>query len=94
MSCRTYLFGDPSSLSAEFRLGSSTGALYNPQAVIVRVTSPSGVESLPSVSNVSTGKFKATVFPLNERGVWSYRWEATDPVPERNANAEGSLLVG
>lgn len=54
------------------------GNLYNPDLVFLEVVSPSGILTLPTVSNPSTGVFQAT-FTLDERGIWRFEYQGEGP---------------
>lgn len=68
-----YEIGTTVRLSMEFRTR-STNALVNPSTVTLDLRSPSGVESVVTVVNDSTGLYHGDVTP-DAAGKWDYRWE-------------------
>lgn len=79
MAHTTHDIGDTKVLTGTFR--NASGALANPTTVTLRVRKPDGTTSTVSNSNSSTGIYTASV-PLDQSGVWRYKWWGTGAVAE------------
>lgn len=55
------------------------GTLIDPTSVTAKVKAPDGTETTPTVTNPSTGVYRAEV-TADQSGTWYYRFESTGGV--------------
>lgn len=75
----TYDVGDAVAFRHEVR--NTDGALTS-ATVVLTVTSPSGVESTPVVTETSTGVYDSTGLVVSAAGLWGYRWNVSGNVTD------------
>jgi hypothetical protein len=69
---------------------SVAGTPTDPTSVTLTVTDPTGAQTTPSTTHVSTGKYSATI-SCTLQGIWSYEWDGSGTASDITA---GTWTVG
>jgi hypothetical protein len=85
----TYDLGDE--VPIQHKVYDASGALVS-ATVNVTVTAPDGTTTTPSVTEVSTGIYEATI-PTDQSGLWHYRWAISGTVATDYADAYFSVVT-
>ncbi len=85
----TYDLGDD--VPVQHKVYSAAGALVS-ATVNLTVTAPDGTTTTPSVTEVSTGVFEATI-PTDQTGLWHFRWSVSGTVATNYADGYFSVAT-
>jgi hypothetical protein len=86
----TVFFADPDEFATLQNIFKVSGVPTDPTVVTLTITDPTGAQTTPSTTHVSTGTFTANV-ACTIAGVWTYLWEGTGVATDAVA---GTWTVG
>ena len=86
----TVFFADPDEFATLQNIFKVNGVATDPTVVTLTITDPTGAQTIPSTTHVTTGTFTANV-ACTIAGVWTYLWEGTGVATDAVA---GTWTVG
>jgi len=86
----TVFFADPDEFATLQNIFKVNGVATDPTVVTLTITDPTGAQTIPSTTHVTTGTFTANV-ACTITGVWTYLWEGTGVATDAIA---GTWTVG